>query len=302
MNKIAYEVPQDYFLSGNKDSLKLVWHIECDSDQTLTSVRTLTGVPYLGAQSPLAANLFAARIRFCMRSSRYFRAEVEYSSVVPQFAAGENLSLRAPEIRYFDECEFVPLERCFSGDESEPLIPVLNSAGDLFPEVPMIPKLRQRIEISWYAASVNTTRMYQCFNTLNKEAVTMDGIAYGVESLWCVRLQTTPQCNSAGTEYTKVELTLRYHPDNWNIKLLQSGFQALDANGQKHPIRLWNGAMTAGGDQGVRITDPALLDAGGHLLGDGSSAVYGEFRFLRRASWSALNIPSARATHRSIGG
>ena len=70
MNKIAFEVPQDYTLTRDRDSLKLIWHIECDSDQTLQTVRTLDGVPRLGAQSPLAPNLFASKSKVSVSASK----------------------------------------------------------------------------------------------------------------------------------------------------------------------------------------------------------------------------------------
>ena len=304
MSKIAFEVPRDYTLTRDRDSLTLVWHIECDADQTLQSVRALTGVPYLGARAPLAANLAAVKIRFEMRTPRYFRAEVEYATLsVENTAAGDDLAARAPEIRYFDESELVPLEFCFSdSDGTEPSVPVLNSAGDPFPSPPLIPRLRQRIELAWFAARISGSRLRNCLNTLNRTALSFDGGTYPAQTLWCVRLQSAPHTNAAGQEFTRIELTLRYDPENWNCKILQSGFNALDDSDEKYPIRLHDGALTVEPDLGCRITEPALLDDSGHLLAAGSDAVYGEFRFLRLADWSVLNIPNVTAVHPGFGG
>ena len=303
MNRITFEVPQDYTLTRERDLLTLVWHIECDSDQTLQSVRNVSGVPYIGMRAPLAANLAAVKIRFEMRTPRYFRAEVDYATLsVDNTVAGDNLAARAPEIRYFDESELVPLEYCFVGSETVPVTPVLNSAGDPFPEPPLVPRLRQRIEIAWYVTRVSAASLRTCFNTLNQTALSFDGAAYPAETLWCVRIQSAPHCNAAGTEYTRIELTLRYDPENCNCKILQSGFSARNADGKKYPIRLFGGALSVEPDLGSRITEPALLDASGHLLADGDDAVYGEFRFLRLANWSVLHIPTATAIHPGIGG
>lgn len=303
MNKIAFEVPQDYTLTRDRDFLTLVWHIECDSDQTLQTVRALNGVPGIGSRSPLAANLAAVKIRFEMRSPRYFRAHVEYATLsVENTLAGDNLAARAPEIRYFDESELVPLEYCFVGDESVPETPVLNSAGDPFPSPPLIPRLRQRIEIAWYVTRISASRLRSCFNTLNQAAISFDGATYPAQTLWCVRIQSAPHCNAAGTEFTRIELTLRYDPENWNCKILQCGYNAYNSGGEKYPIRLFDGALSIEPDLGCRITEPALLDDSGHLLADEADAVYGEFRFLRLADWSVLGIPNATAVHPGIGG
>ncbi len=304
MNKIAFEVPQDYTLTRDRDSLKLVWHIECDSDQTLQTVRTLDGVPRIGTQSPLAPNLFASKIRFEMRSSRYFRAAVEYTS--PEYTviteSAEDLADRPPAIRYFDECEMVPLEYCYSGEETEPETPVLNSAGDRFPEVPLVPRLRLRIEISWYTSHNMEGKLQQYFNTLNREAIRLDGAVYNAQTLWCVRLQSAVRYNSAGKEFTFIEVTLRHDPENWNCKIMQSGFNAYDSSGMKYPIRLADGQYSLDQENGVLITDPALLSANGQLLTSGTDAVYGEFRYLPTADWSGLDIPTAKAIHSSFGG
>ena len=303
MSKIAFEVPQDYTLTRDRDSLKLVWHIACDSDQTLQTVRTLTGVPYLGARAPLAANLAAVKIRFEMHTPRYFRAEVEYATLsVENTVSGDNLADRAPEIRYFDESELVPLEFCFTGSENDPETPVLNSAGDPFPSPPLVPRLRQRIEIAWFVTRISASRLRSCFNTLNQAALSFDGAAYPAQTLWCVRIQSAPHCNAAGQEFTRIELTLRYDPENWNCKLLQCGYNAIDENGEKYPIRLLDGELSLAPDQGSPVTEPALLTADGRLLASGADAVVGEFRFLRLADWSVLNIPSVTAIHPGIGG
>ena len=302
MNKITFEIPQDYTLTRERDLLTLVWHIECDSDQTLQSIRNLNGVPYIGMRAPLAANLAAVKIRFEMRSPRYFRAEVDYATLsVDNTVAGDDLAARSPEIRYFDESELVPLECCFTGAESVPVTPVLNSAGDPFPVPPMIPRLRQRIEIAWYAARISASRLRSCFNTLNHAEITFDGGVYPAQTLWCVRIQSAPHCNAVGTEFTRIEITLRYDPENWNCKILQSGFSAYNADGEKYPIRLFDGELSLEPDLGSRIVEPALLDASGRLLADGESAVRGEFRFLRLADWSVLHIPNVTAVHPATG-
>ena len=304
MNKIAFEVPQDYTLTRDRDSLKLVWHIECDRDQTLQTVRQLDGVPHIGVQSPLAANLFASKIRFDMRSSRYFRATVEYTSAEP-LKTGESaadLSKQPPEIRYFDECEMVPLEYCYSGDEALPATPVLNSAGDRFPEVPLVPRLRLRIEIAWYTSRDMTGKLQPCFNTLNKNALRLDGNAYDAQTLWCVRLQSSIKTNAAGKEFTRMELTLRHDPETWNCRLLQAGFNAYDDDSLKYPIRLAEGAYSLEPESGTLITEPALLDENGKLLPANAPAVYAGFRYLPLADWSALDIPTAKALNSSFGG
>ena len=304
MNKIAFEVPQDYTLTRDRDSLKLIWHIECDTDQTLQTVRSLDGVPVIGACSPLAANLFASKIRFEMRSSRYFRATVEYTSAAagtPQESA-DDLTDRPPTIRYFDECEMVPLEYCYSGDEKKPETPVLNSAGDRFPEVPLIPRLRMRIEISWYSARDMDGKLQQYFNTLNKHTLRLDGNIYEPHTLWCVRLQSAARYNTQGRKFTCMELTLRHDPENWNCKIMQTGYNAVDSSGLKYPIRLADGQYTLDQGSGVLITEPALLDRSGKLLTAGSAAVYNEFRYLPTADWSELDIPSVQAIHSSFGG
>lgn len=304
MNKIAFEVPQDYTLTRDRDFLKLVWHIECDADQTLQSVRQLDGVPFIGASSPLAANLFASKIRFEMRSARYFRATVEYATLeyASSTESAEDLSDRPPEIRYFDECEMVPLEYCYSGDETSPTTPVLNSAGDKFPEVPLIPRLRLRIEIAWYTQKSMSGKLQPYFNTLNRDALRIDGNLYEAQTLWCVRLQSSLRTNAAGKEFTRMELTLRHDPANWNCKIIQSGFQALDESGMKYPIRLSAGEYTLEENAGTMITDPALLDGQGRLLSSGTGAVYGEFRYLPLANWTELDIPATKAVHNSLGG
>ena len=304
MNKIAFEVPQDYTLTRDRDSLKLVWHIECDSDQTLQTVRQLDGVPRIGTVSPLAANLFATKIRFEMHSARYFRAAVEYASPDNSSSvnSAEDLSERPPEIRYFDECEMVPLEFCYSGDETTPVTPVLNSAGDRFPEVPLVPRLRLRIEIAWYTSGSMEGKLQQYFNTLNKNALTLDGEDYEAQTLWCVRLQSAVRYNSANQEFTRVEITLRHDPATWNCKIMQSGYNALDSSGMKYPIRLADGAYSLDQENGALITEPALLDSTGQILPSGAEAVYGEFRFLPTANWSGLHIPSVKAIHNSFGG
>ena len=304
MNKIAFEVPQDYTLTRDRDSLKLIWHIECDQDQTLQSVRALDGVPSIGTCSPLAANLFASKIRFEMRSSRYFRATVEYTSATGSSTSesAENLADRPPSIRYFDECEMVPLEYCYSGDEKTPETPVLNSAGDRFPEVPMIPRLRMRIEISWYSNRDMEGKLQQYFNTLNQYALRLDGNTYAPQTLWCVRLQSAVRYNAQGKEFTCMELTLRHDPATWNCKIMQTGYNAIDHSGQKYPIRLAEGKYTLEQELGSPITEPALLDSNGHLLTAGKHAVYEEFRYLPTADWSELHIPSVKAIHSSFGG
>ena len=304
MNKIAFEVPQDYTLTRDRDSLKLIWHIECDTDQTLQSVRSLDGVPSIGTCSPLAANLFASKIRFEMRSSRYFRATVEYTSVTANTTSesAENLADRPPSIRYFDECEMVPLEYCYSGDETTPATPVLNSAGDRFPEVPMIPRLRMRIEISWYTDRNMDGKLQKYFNTLNQHTLRLDGNIYAPQTLWCVRLQSAVRYNSRGREFTCMELTLRHDPANWNCKIMQTGYNAISSSGLKYPIRLADGEYTLDQESGILISEPALLDNNGHLLSAGNDAVYEEFRYLPTADWSELHIPSVKAIHNSFGG
>ena len=300
MNKIAFEVPQDYTLTKDRDTLKLVWHIQCDSDQTPQSIRGIAGVPYIGSPSPIFSHLRASKIRFTMCNPRYFRAEAEYSTNSMNFSAETDLADRPPEIRYFDDSESVPLEFCYTGDESDSAIPVLNSAGDVFPSVPLVPRLRQRIEILWYASSIHRASMRKCLNTLNCSSIIMDGITYGIHTLWCVRLQTSPRYNASGREFTKVELTLRYDPENWNCKLLQCGFHALSADGHKYPVRLNNGVLQADGTPGTLTAAPVPLDSGGHIL-QNSPACYGEFRYLHHADWSALGIPSAAAVPRKTG-
>ena len=102
MNKIAFEVPQDYTLTRDRDSLKLVWHIECDTDQTLQSIRKLDGVPRIGSSSPLAPHLFASKIRFSMRSGRYFRATVEYTTPQTLTSAENTENIYKRISRYWD--------------------------------------------------------------------------------------------------------------------------------------------------------------------------------------------------------
>ena len=305
MNKIAFEVPQDYTLTRDHDSLKLVWHIECDSDQTLQSVRKLDGVPRIGVSSPLEANLFASKIRFSMRSSRYFRATVEYTTPQARTSAGgssDDITELPPSIRYFDECDMVPLEYCYSDDDLTPATPVLNSAGDRFPEVPLIPRLRMRIEISWYTSRNMEGKLQPYFNTLNRDPIRLDGNIYPAQTLWCVRLQSSVRRNAEGDEYTCMELTLRHDPENWNCKIIQSGFNAFDDSGLKYPIRLTGGAYSLDPQKGTLISDPALLDGNGKLLQPGLAASYGEFRFLPTADWGALDIPTVKAFHSSFGG
>lgn len=304
MNKIAFEVPQDYTLTRDRDSLKLVWHIECDTDQTLQSIRKLDGVPRIGSSSPLASHLFASKIRFSMRSGRYFRATVEYTTPQTLTSAEntENITDLPPSIRYFDECEMVPLEYCYSEDDLTPATPVLNSAGDRFPEVPLIPRLRMRIEISWFTAKNMEGKLQPFFNTINRDTIRLDGNIYQPHTLWCVRLQSSVRSNAEGKEYTCMELTLRHDPENWNCKIIQSGFNAFDDSGLKYPIRLADGAYSLDPQKGTLISDPALLDENGKLLQPGFTAAYGEFRFLPTADWSELNIPSVKALHSSLGG
>jgi hypothetical protein len=302
MNKIAFEVPQDYTLTRDRDSLKLVWHIECSSDQTLQTVRTLDGVPRIGSQSPLAPNLFASKIRFEMRTPRYFRAAAEYTSGNSSTVnSAEDLSDRPPEIRYFDECEMVPLEFCYSGDSDIQDTPVLNSAGDRFPEIPLVPRQRLRIELSWFTDKDMTGQLPGYFNTLNRNAIRLDGHEYAAQTLWCVRLQSSLRTNAAGKEFSRLELTLRHDPENWNCKILQAGFNALDDTGKKYPIRLADGEYSLEQDTGVPVTDPVLLDENGKILSANAAAVYSEFRYLPLADWNGLDIPTVKALHSSFG-
>jgi hypothetical protein len=99
-----------------------------------------------------------------------------------------------------------------------------------------------------------------------------------------------------------MELTLRHDPENWNCKIMQTGYNAIDSSGRKYPVRLADGAYTLDQGSGILTPEPALLDRSGKLLNSGAAAVYGEFRYLPAADWSGLDIPSVQAIHTSFGG
>ena len=300
MNTIRFAVPEDFTVTTRRSSMTLEYFIKTDKAQTPATLMKLPGVPKVGDRCPLLPALTAQNCRANMIDAHTFIMKVQFqtpSSSSSRSSADDPWD-QPPRIRYRDDPRTAVTEVAFEdADSIAARLPILNSAGDPFDTPPQILKMRRRIEMTWYRRHFDDTVCDDIWNTVNRNAVFFDGRRYEAETLWCISLGSGNAISASGKEYYRIDCVFLYDREGFHYRPLQCGYRAIDPSDRvAKPVYVDDDGKYTFQSSGRRpVNDPVLLNSIGELQRIRGNAEYGDFRCIRCADWSKLNLPKFKA-------
>lgn len=153
--------------------------------------------------------------------------------------------------------------------------PIVNTVGDPFSSQTVRQVNQPILTITRNEAAFNNA--YHLFsNTINSE------VFFGgdVGTVLCQPIKQHREKHATYGYYWPTTYTFVYQPDGWDTKLINQGFRARGERGVLQNIIV----------QGVPITEPALLTAGGQILPRGVPPVVLTFRPYRMMPFSVLGL------------
>jgi hypothetical protein len=216
----------------------------------------------------------------------YERTEFQLDSV--GYPSADPLDWK-PKIEYgwVKEQEACRWGYAYSGGGAESMVPITNSAGDVFVPAPTRSRNLRVISISRLQPSYDPDDEMLTWDsligTVCSEDMLVDGVIYPARSLFMDDI-TWRRFYVGFQSYWIWDVSYRIIVDRDRLHkaiLLDQGYYTLDGT-DRVPITDITGALVA---------SPVLLDGSGDLLSSGASPVFREFEINPRATWETLELP-----------
>lgn len=251
-----------------------VFKVESDStSDTAFDVGSATGLPVIGDAFPDDANAFCKSISVsCQAGYKHWLVTCEYDDTYEI----DNASTPADdETRISWTSELFQREAWQDKDGNG----VLNSAGDPFNPPVMRDDHRTVCRIVKNATSV-PAYVLTFPNVVNSAAFTIDGVSVGQRYAKISNVAVSEVRRRNGTAYREVTIEMQIRNQAWDFEILDAGFRRLDPSDSTKRILCVD-------DDGVAVTEPALLDGSGAQVANPgpTNAVYESFRVYSEANY-----------------
>ena len=241
---------------------------------TAAQAAAAPGLPALGEAHPGNPRL---RVR-----KRDIRSESEARnawSATAEYAVFELNPLAEPDKITWD---FGTSTESFAFDHSDPPVPVCNSAGEPFDELPqrLTGEIRVQVERNVSSYSPVAAADYVC--SVNGDSFTLDGATIGPRVALLLGVSASEYQERLGTRYRTLRFAIGIAPETWDMTRADRGHHEL-AGGKLKEIRK--------GTPPVRVESPYPLDgAGGAKAAPTDEPARGEFLPYRQRPFSALGF------------
>lgn len=254
-------------------------YIVITDDPTTTEVEVLaaSGLPAIKAEHPADSKAVVVK-----RSPRPYGAgrlvwlvDIEYAS---RSGPAENLTFdrpwnRRPRLRWGSYAVQLPLEEDRDGD------PILNSAGDRY-DPPLIVEIhRPTLSVTRYERRYDINKALDYIDTVNELTLMIGGLVTRAEGALLTRFEGA-DVEVDGVDCWQVDYEIIFAP-TFKRRVLDCGFYALDGTKKTK--------VTDGNNKDM--TEPALLDGAGAVLGFGGTPVYLDFHVYRKVDFGPLGLP-----------
>lgn len=260
------------------------------TDSVLTgslAVRTATGIPnlydtYTNGLGETDTRALARSINANQDDAlpERWMVEVEYSSQhAEQEHAVENPLDEPPQVEWGFVTYQEPATKAYDpadDNDDEPTLAVDTSAEEPYDPPPMKDASRLTLNITRNEAAFDHNLASDYQDAVNKEEFL--GFDPGKAKIVSLRARAG---NRSGIKFSITTYEIHFRDEGWDLKLLDQGYQIIDANNKKVAYRDVNGSIPSA---------PILLDGAGGELAVGDPPQFRTFRIYRRKDFTPLNL------------
>jgi len=228
--------------------------IESDAtSDTAFDIGSVAGLPVLGDAFPDDANAYCKQISVsCQAGYKYWTVQCDYDDLYDN--AGSTPANDETQISWSSELFQRPAWKDKDGNG------VVNSAGDPFNPPVMRDDHRLVCRIVKNAATAQSY-ILSYINVVNSVAFTIDGLSIGQRYAKISNVSVSEERRRNGTVFRQHTIEMQIRNNEWDFEIMDVGFQQIDPNDATKRIKCKD-------DEGVDVTEPALLNGSGSQVAD----------------------------------
>lgn len=234
--------------------------------------RDADGIPNLWDSHPYNQWSYVQRLNAQQTGPKTVEVTVEYKTI-------EDPLERPPEIEFLSAVSSEPVDKAFDPDGND--IPITNSSGEMF-DPPITKDFRDLVlRAKRYQASFDTAQASAFEGSVNSQTVW----GYAPGKVRC-NVYTGKELRFGGLWMYEVSFEFQVREDGWKRRILDQGFReitGIDGDG----LTTYE---TIKDEKGIALSQPALLDGSGVVLGNTSAPVFKEFELNDKNDFTVLGL------------